>query len=72
MVNNDEKNKPEKKLVHKNIKNNKHTLSHSKDIVSRLELILYNQNKMLLRDIANRYKWNYSELRNALLEKPKK
>jgi flagellin-specific chaperone FliS len=64
--------KHQKKLVHKNIEDMQHELNHKQDIFSRLDIIIYNQNKILLRDIANRYKWSYRELCEALLEKPKK
>jgi hypothetical protein len=72
MTKHDNKIKQEKNLVHKNIEEKKHELYHSQDMLSRLDIIIYNQNKMLLRDIANRYKWSYSELCKTLLKKSKK
>jgi hypothetical protein len=62
--------KPHNKLIHKNIEDNKHKIHHTQDMFNRLDIIIYNQNKMLLHDIANRYKWSYSKLCESLLKKP--
>ena len=58
------------KLKIKNIKQEM-TFYHDQNDKHRLNSIIHNQNKVLLRDLAIHYNWNYGELCQKYLRKDK-